>query len=315
MDIFLSTYRQIIALEQTFATTDLMRAYIDTTNTHGPSQALIDFIDYDKQFGNEIGVESFSNFSTQAQHELLVHKLDPIGLEAIQLGNMTDRVKKISNYLLAGGAAATVVAALKNPAWAGVGIVGLAGGILMRKHAGAEYPVTPYNNVVKMMKFLDAVVKRDEEFGKTIPKELNPSTQRKFMEVYSENYAKDKDAYEKSWDAIFEGLDEETDAGVPFDKSGWNEANFKQSVKWFANISKRIENLSIDYGRRFGHMVEQIDDIVGEDGKVSPEDKALMKSFHTAFIGVWDFDRYAKKLLKIIKTEIETVAHNFEIKK
>lgn len=58
------------------------RTYVSITSKHGPSQQLIDFLNYDGQLPDEIGLESFGRFSLQTQHEILLSKL-PYGLEGI----------------------------------------------------------------------------------------------------------------------------------------------------------------------------------------------------------------------------------------
>jgi hypothetical protein len=70
------------------------RAYIQTTAQHGPSQQLLDFINYDGSLGSDIGLESFDNFSTLAQHELLSNKLDPARLEAMAVQSIFEPVNE-----------------------------------------------------------------------------------------------------------------------------------------------------------------------------------------------------------------------------
>lgn len=64
-------------LESLLIQSDMERAYVHITKNQGPSQQLLDFINYDKSLGRELGLESFDSFSTPVQHEILLSKLNP----------------------------------------------------------------------------------------------------------------------------------------------------------------------------------------------------------------------------------------------
>jgi hypothetical protein len=113
-----------------FEKADKMRAYINTTQRHGPSQALIDFINHGKDFGLEIGLESLNQFSTQTQHEIILSKMDPDALDVIGIESLSETIKKISNTAFFGGALAALGLSVINPALAIIPLgISLAGAI------------------------------------------------------------------------------------------------------------------------------------------------------------------------------------------
>lgn len=63
------------------------KAYLQITSKQGPSQQLIDFVNFDGKMGEEIGLEGFEGFSLNTQHEVLKSKLEQIVAEA---GENTD---------------------------------------------------------------------------------------------------------------------------------------------------------------------------------------------------------------------------------
>lgn len=72
---------------------DMAKAYIDITKTQGPSQQLLDFINFDGSLKDDIGLEGYDTFSTLAQHEIFLSKLDSQAMEVRALEALTATVE------------------------------------------------------------------------------------------------------------------------------------------------------------------------------------------------------------------------------
>lgn len=101
------TYSEIIQGEHlvndVIRQAEMARAYQTVTAQHGPSQALIDFINNDGGLKEEIGLEAFDTFSTEVQHEIFSSKINVDQLESIALESLAGNIQKMAKWLTGAG--------------------------------------------------------------------------------------------------------------------------------------------------------------------------------------------------------------------
>jgi hypothetical protein len=91
-----------MSFEQLFQQAEQARAYIRITQEQGPSEQLLDFINYDGNLYTDLGLESLGleTMSLITRHEIMVSKLNPEHLEEMAMEGLGDFVKKYRRSLL-----------------------------------------------------------------------------------------------------------------------------------------------------------------------------------------------------------------------
>lgn len=267
-----------------FKQADQARVYIATTTAHGPSQQLLDFINYDKTIGKEIGLESFETFSTGTQHEILLSKLNPDQLDQLGMEGFRDGVKKYRKWLLAAAGAAWFLRGGWLPLiLAGAGIAGVA-----MKHQ--EDKVAPYSDMVAALKTLDTDLKSLREVVSKLPSKSDGGEK---WASYANNC---KDVAEKN-DSFVEFESERKS----FNKSGWTVTNIVEALKKFESDGNEYADLRKSFNDKMGPL-ESADEEVAKHA--SPAMSASRKAFDST-----------GSLIRAIKSEFDTVSKCYEAKK
>lgn len=269
---------------QHFENADLMRRYIAVTEQHGPSQALIDFINHDKSFATEIGLESFDSLSTGTQHELLLTKLDPSAADAMGMESLSGTIDKASNWLMgvgAGGAFGAMIALLKSPAnlktkliVGGISYGALMAGAIAKTVNVAITGVYPQPAFTKVVKAFDAQFAEEKAILAKIPHGFNLADWNNFKANYYSADSDLNDKYSEAWDAIYAMFT--VDNVVP-DKSAWTESTFKEAVNWVVHAIANVHQEEL----KFAMTLEQISAFVEKaPTSENPEDKKVVKIIH-----------------------------------
>lgn len=212
--------------ETHFTNALFIRNYKSVTTEHGPSQALIDFVNHDKQFGSEIGLESFESFSTLVQHEIMLNKFNSINVESFAMEGLLNFLKKYRGWLLLGGF-------IIPPLWT-AGIVGYVAKAL-------EVQVPSYADYVDVKKeYGDAVLLIKTLMAET-PSGTDPKSWAEFKvksDAINEKieYTKDTDMFRLSHVEV----------------SGWTADKFTEAAKFLEDQNKAFEEARDSYAKKLG---------------------------------------------------------------
>lgn len=226
-----------------FKAVDQARAYVAITAEHGPSQQLIDFINFDGKLGEEIGLEGWSSFSTTTQHEVLLSKLNPDVMEAVAMEGFKDFVKKYRRWLLGGGILLTL----------GTGVISIISGSLMAAGAAGimmkhdDSLVITKESFSKWADYIDGDMGVLDRLVKEMPTDTNESSWDKFA-------SKASDAYSKVGDS-----DSSTEYTAPLKKSGWDASSLFSYDKWLKETIAKFKDLRKVFERKVG-AVELLED-------------------------------------------------------
>ena len=261
-----------------FDKADMMRRYIAVTEQHGPSQALIDFINDDKSFAAEIGLESFDSLSAGTQHELILTKIDPSAAESMGIESFRDALKKYRWWLVAGG--------LTLVGWPLL-VAGIAG-IIAKKSDEEVVPRTAFEELVKSWTddFKDI-----EDIVNKIPDDLSDEHWGVISRA-SETPAGSPDDLQRL-----------SDSRVAMKKSGWSAVSFTSLMRWHDDAIKNQLTLQ----RAADHKLAKIDALIAKDPDASriasKGVSSIMKMLHDT-----------NSVLKQVKPEIARIAACFESK-
>lgn len=254
-----------------FSQIEMMRAYIDITEKHGPSEQLLAFINFDNKLGEEIGLEDFGTLPLHVKSEILNYKIH----KAVDDFNATENLLSILPKLL------KFSKAVLSPIIKGTAIFGglLITGILVsnlkakerRDNLGKElkrFGLYPYQDYVMRINLLKDVFEIEKELLNHIPSGFDLKQWKDFKTNH----------YQKSIKA-FEALKKSDNYNKEFpktsiDKSGWTPENFKKATLEFVDLCKTINKFIEDNKGKTEHIVDwfterDINDDHGDD-EISP---------------------------------------------
>lgn len=259
-----------------FENADLMRTYKNVTDTHGPSQALIDFINKDKTFGAEIGLEKFENFSTPVQHEIMLSKMEPELVESMAMEGFVDFLKKYRHWLAVGSILTGFVIP---PLWIGA-IVGYVAD-------AKEIMVPKYSEFVALKKVYLEVASIASNLMTSTPSGTSPESWSKFKEETDD--AKDKLA-------VIE--DRETFAAVKMAVSDWSPTKFKDSAEFLNDQHNKLKSAIDAYEKKVASVSSVSDS--SEDGEKASLVKNINSSMGVTSKALHEAKSHAEKLKMIL---------------
>ena len=231
---------------QLFDEADKARAYIEITGRLGPSDQLLAFINHDGNLGQEIGLESFDNFSLTTQHELLLSKLDPDALDQMAMEGFRDFIKKYR-------AALTIAGLFVWPVF----VMGIAGYVV--NNNDNKKPCAPYSDFSKMQHIYESSFNKIRSLGGNIPTTFEEKDWEKFTSsVEGTNVADDVSRFRESGD-------------VPFSESGWTETNFNAAGKFLNAELNSCKDLEKHIGEKLAAVERYLD-----GGKTNPSTERVI---------------------------------------
>lgn len=225
----------------------MRNAYLRITEQMGPSEQLLAFVNFDGQFGSEIGLESFDALSLETRHEILKSKLeDTLGMEGL-----LDKIKKVFS-------GKAKLEDKENPP--------------LKSKEGAK--VKPYGWFSVYTTQFDLGLAYDTYVAEHMPQNLNVKDWEKYHQaVRSEKLSELHTALNK--------IKVPSDShAVPIAQSGWNDSNVAAADRWLTDARKRYLKFDEILGNRFtfikGHF-NKIDSVQWEN--MSEDDKKISKYF------------------------------------
>lgn len=267
-----------------FKAADQARAYVAITTEHGPSQQLIDFINFDGKLGEEIGLEGWSNFSTLTQHEVLLSKLNPDAMEAVAMEGFRDFLKKYKVWLTGAGAVGAYV--LGGPLWIGLLAAGVAGLVLaradtiattLRDFNGHKAAVNTY---VSSMKTVIGSLPSDGNSGKWVG--IKDKVETVSSKLHDDFFKDTVDNYKKIADG------------------GWTPSELISAAKWYNSTVEEIEELQ----KKFSADLEKVNADGIEDAK----------AINAAISEVYNSFKEVHGILKYLKSDLDKVAKAYDRK-
>jgi hypothetical protein len=292
-------------------------AYIRITDEHGPSQQLIDFINYDGKLGQEldIGLESLG---LDDVHLLLKMQLDPAAISEMATESLNTALDKLAKRLKLGGgvaAAAGLVGAgttgkvAKSLTFAGVGLAAIVAGKIVQVANNLAHGNPPsYTYYRKWRDQASKIIAIDKFVASAIPSSFD----RKAWEDYGRELGSDSEAHEKLMDVDLSYLFAEQNR-APVEHSGWTEATFKQEVKNFLAYQESVDKAK----KALAPKIKKLQDWAGKGDKWSEDKDARFVQKKIAFaVGEID-DVFAESddHLRIMKKVLDEVGKHFKEEK
>jgi len=278
-----------MSFEQLFEQADQARAYIRITQEQGPSEQLLDFINYDGNLYTDLGLESLGleNMSLTTRHEIMVSKLNPDHLEEMAMEGLVDSLKKWGAWLVATGAVVAVAGAF--PILALPLIVGGAVGIIAK---AMERPVAPYKEFVAASGAADKAFETSSNIINAIPGDFTEASWKKFTDKL------DKTSF----------VDVEASFPVmAFEHSGWTESNFVSAGKYIESKAKLMDDLS----KKCGDKVNKIEKWLS----AHDDEKAVTKLVASSIPNIKKALQHSHEYLMMAAHTVGSAAHCFESKK
>lgn len=270
--------------DKKFREADLMYRYKTVTDAHGPSQVLIDFINHGKDFGFEIGLENFNNFSTTTQHEIMLSKMNPEAVEEVAMEGFVDFLKKYRGWLLLGGF-------IIPPLWLGsiIGFVANAAQIQVPKYSAYMDLKKDYGEAIPLIKKLISAT----------PSGTDAKSWKSFESVADE--INEKITYTKE-STIFES--------TVVESSGWTPEKFSSEAKFLDDQIETFEKIREGYASKVEQLQKYI--AVNED---KAEVKSTVKIMSRALADSSKSLHKVINILTVMKTLMTHSAKAFDFKK
>ena len=242
-------------------------AYKEITEKYGPSLQLMEFINFDKKLGEEIGLESFDSLSLLGQHEMLVASLDEVDHDGIALEAMGSIVASTIAFIVTMGIA---VVATKLTS---IGVLSIEK-IVSKKIAAisdnrAAKMVMPYSDFLHFKKALEFSIKADIKAASFIPNGFSLGEWEVFYDKIG-NFADSE--FSEYQDKYFEAKEKiKKSQKVSFDKSGWTATNFAEAVSWYKHTveeAKKEEVKFVSKLQKIQKWLEANKDYDPDNGKI-----------------------------------------------
>jgi hypothetical protein len=283
---------QEVAFDSLMQERDYAVSYHEITERMGPSPQLIAFITKGVavQTDDGIGLESLS---LNQQHMLLASKLDVAALDQMGLENLADRVRKISKYVVKGGVVAWFAGFLVGGVIGPLGLAAaIAGGITM-KVAGTATETYKRDTFFNLRKKFEEVMAKEVAIANAFPTTYTVPAWKTFSAKYKSN----------PLTSVYVELTK-----VPFDRSGWNEQNFSEAVKWLKENGQKLAALQKTFGGRTDALYKWLSVDHGPETENGPILKYISE---TVGMSVKLFYQ-STAMLNEIESVLSAVAHRFE---
>lgn len=251
---------------------DMMEAYLRITAEHGPSHALIDFVNFDGKLSEELGI-GIESFSVGTQHEILASKLYPDALDEAAYESLAEKIDTFAKWIAGVGSVAHLgaIAAIliggkmvagkiditpvslpgdhlvvmqvdRRPlphfdkmaaVWIGGALAALAGAAAISINRAINGVYT-YHTFDTWMKFTESSVKLDELATAKIPTTFDTAAWRKFYEFMEVDPTSPyKRASKAADDEYRKNITSDLYKKVIGDDSGWTTDNYAKAIKWY----------------------------------------------------------------------------------
>ena len=233
---------------------DKARAYIDITARLGPSEQLLAFINHDGNLGQEIGLESFDNFSLTTQHELLLSKLDPDALDQMAMEDLDTTIDTTAKILAGLGSISAFGGIVVGGRTGGIialsaAVLSMIGETLGEVNARNNVHILSYASFNDIRSNFDKLVKYETDVIAKIPHTFGIDEWKKFADYVDTE--EEKAAHDPRLEYITNGVNE---SDVPFSKSGWDAGKFKDAIKWHQAKKKEFDAICEKYVDTFTHI-------------------------------------------------------------
>jgi len=289
------------------------RAYIQTTAQHGPSKQLLDFINYDGNLFSDLGLESLGleTMSLTTQHEMLLSKLNPDHLEEMAMEDLDSTIDTTTKYLTGISSIGAIVAAGSGDYISGptskiialsLGVLASAAQTIRVVNSKTNRHILSYSDYRDMTKAFDTMFKLDRDIVSKLPHDFELSSWKRFDDGV--------DSVLEKYDDRTELLLHTSSESVPFSKSGWTDAKFKEVIRWYTEHSKQVAKLAETHAAQY----EKINSFYKtHKNKWFGEKRKLVKYINkTANYSKHSFANTVD-VLKEINHVITRLEHHFEI--
>ena len=226
--------------------------YHELTNASGPSQILLDFIDYDSSMSQVIGLESFDTLSPQARHELLLNRFDLNDMTFVALETLTeDLTRHIENN---DAEIAEIKASQKKGAGGFLGY--LAGKFKNSFHS----KVPTFEDAVLILKAMEQLIAIDDKIVSILPHTQSHAALAKFYHDLVQFTHSEDASNKKSLAAI---MNQRTANNVLIEEANWSKdrlATFTTSlIKVQSHRATVLEKFNLYYKDLKKQLGEHVD--------------------------------------------------------
>jgi hypothetical protein len=250
-------------IDKLLADAVMMRQYKEVIKKNGPTQALIDFINHGKDFGADIGLESFSNFSTQAQHEIMLSKMDPDMMEEAAIESLYASLDLFAKLLTGSGIISIYAlqaflhdkgsksSVIKISIASAAALAGCTIGFLNDK---LHKVVIPYKLIDKIKEGSKIALVSDKLFYSKVPVDFKLESWKNFYDATMNPDSKFAEDYEK-WMVKYL-IDIDYDRRVPLKESGWTPEKVGDWLKWYGTITTELAHSADGMAPKFKKIKE-----------------------------------------------------------
>lgn len=304
-----------------FSQIEMMQAYVNITEKHGPSAQLLAFIDFDGKLEEELGLEGYNAMSLQTRHEILISKFNINSLEDIALESLYEKISKFSKYSFFGMATGVN---LIHAFWGdrirklpestqiktAVGVVALGLGLLTIAilNDALHKAVIPYKEFTKIKVSFAECLELDKEFYSHLPNSFDVKSWENFYNITVNEKSSFARKFEK-WE--YEDVKITYDKLTPLKDSGWTSELIVKELKWFAEV---IDSVDKEITLQKPHVDKIREWLLANKKNPDPDVKQIVKlinktlkyvnySLMTASIVLPKIKRIFKVLLKRVSFE------------
>lgn len=207
---------------------NMIQRYKDVTAKHGPSLQLLSFINFDGNLGTELGI-GLEGFSAQAQHEILLSKLDGDKVSEAALESLGSAIDKMISFMGRYPEAALLLVG-------GVAVTALVGAELILSYKNRNNVRTRSHFETTEKHFL-SFLKQDELFINNMPSSFDEAKWKAFHESLING---DHVAGSHSFTESYFGHDS---AMVHYEQSGWTPENLKAALRRYEHHVQALSAL------------------------------------------------------------------------
>lgn len=269
---------------------EMGQAYLKITEQMGPSPQLLAFVNHNTLDLNNIGLESLGDLDTI--HQLIVDEINNDPSLHMATEALADRVRKVSDYVMKGGAIVFVASLLGFP-FGNLSFGAMVSGAIVKKISGMPTSVVPYTNYQEHVNAVDNILAEEIDMASHIPTTFTKEVWKDFNDKLSKLKGKYTEINIKL---------------VPVDRSGWTEHNLSEAAKWLQKTAEKVERLQ----KSFGVKLENIDKWVEKDHKGDPEAAVVLKYISSSIGVTYELFSNTTHTLGMAKTALNSAAHLFE---
>ena len=312
---------------------DMAISYNEVTEKYGPCIQLMEFMNFDKKLGEEIGLESFDSLSLLGQHEMLVATMNLPEMEEMAIESVDTAIDTFGRLLRGVGSAAAFGSAIvgragldirssheDNISWAkkvllGLGIsvaAALAGHLIVRANAKYHKHPIKYGHFEDLKRAFKKIVDFELSVASKIPNDFDFG-KWEALANYVEHSTNQAEDLLPSYERMFEES-QKTDGKLtaPFETSGWTAGNFSAALKWVDEEVKKLESArkkSLDHLDKIRTFVNT------NKSSGDKEAKKVVREIGYAIEDMHNLFKHSDTMLGRLQHIVGTVAHYFEEKK